>query len=240
MSHREGRQHGGAARRGQRRELVRAFGVLGFVDALGLDLGGHPEPHRDTVMSITNAAEPSTNAVFPLSISGLSSVGGDEGGPATRSRAGVVRYRARLVVAVQSCLVSDGGTRWSGVKGWASNYDDRWAQLVAQGKNIHGEADFVESLSLAEPMTVLDAGCGTGRVAIELARRGHDVMGVDLDAAMLEQARAKAPQLEWIHGDVAEVELGRRFNVVVLAGNVMIFLAPGTEAAVQAMNPIGN
>jgi SAM-dependent methyltransferase len=131
--------------------------------------------------------------------------------------------------------VSDGATRWSsGVKGGASNYDDRWAQLVAQGKNIHGEADFVESLSLAEPMTVLDAGCGTGRVAIELARRGLDVVGVDLDAAMLEQARAKAPQLEWIHGDAAEVELGRRFNVVVLAGNVMIFLAPGTEAAVVA------
>lgn len=59
-------------------------------------------------------------------------------------------------------------------------------------------------------------------------------MGVDLDAAMLEQARAKAPQLEWIHGDAAKVELGRRFNVVVLAGNVMIFLAPGTEAAVVA------
>jgi ubiquinone/menaquinone biosynthesis C-methylase UbiE len=135
------------------------------------------------------------------------------------------------VVVVQSSLVSGGVTRWSSdARGWASTYDDRWTQLVAQGKNIHGEADFVQSLSLAEPMTVLDAGCGTGRVGIELARRGLTVVGVDLDAAMLRQARAKAPQLEWIRGDVVEVEVGRRFNVVLLAGNVMIFLAPGTEA----------
>jgi 2-polyprenyl-3-methyl-5-hydroxy-6-metoxy-1,4-benzoquinol methylase len=128
--------------------------------------------------------------------------------------------------------VSEGSTRWSSeVKGRASAYDDRWAQLVARGDNIHGEADFVESLCLDQAAAVLDAGCGTGRVAIELARRGLNVVGVDIDAAMLEQAMVKAPQLEWIHGDVVAVELGRRFNVVVLAGNVMIFLAPGTEAA---------
>ena len=85
-----------------------------------------------------------------------------------------------------------------------------------------------------QPASVLDAGCGTGRVAIELARRGVEVVGVDLDAGMLEQARHKAPELEWIHGDLAAVDLGRQFDVVVLAGNVMIFVAPGTEAAVVA------
>ncbi|MDQ3979099.1 MAG: class I SAM-dependent methyltransferase [Actinomycetota bacterium] len=103
--------------------------------------------------------------------------------------------------------------------------------MAARGENVHGEADFVESL---QPRSVLDAGCGTGRVAIELARRGVDVVGVDLDPAMLEQARAKAPEVAWVHGDLAEVDLGRRFDGVVLAGNVMIFLAPGTEAAVVA------
>jgi SAM-dependent methyltransferase len=141
----------------------------------------------------------------------------------------------RLVIVVQSGLMGGDVTRWSSNAGrWAGSYDDRWAQLIAQGDNIHGEADFVESLRLAAPMTVLDAGCGTGRVAIELARRGLTVVGVDLDAAMLQQARDKAPHLEWIHGDVVDVDLGRRFNVVVLAGNVMIFLAPGTEAAAVA------
>lgn len=84
------------------------------------------------------------------------------------------------------------------------------------------------------PASVLDAGCGTGRVAIELARRGVDVVGVDLDAGMLEQARHKGPELEWIAGDLATVDLGRQFDVIVLAGNVMIFVAAGTEAAVVA------
>jgi SAM-dependent methyltransferase len=98
---------------------------------------------------------------------------------------------------------------------------------------VHGEADLVTSLT---PASVLDAGCGTGRVAIELARRGIDVCGVDLDPSMLAQARAKAPGLRWEQGDLADptLDLGRTFDVAVAAGNVMIFLTPGTEAAALA------
>ncbi|HVF15217.1 MAG TPA: class I SAM-dependent methyltransferase [Acidimicrobiales bacterium] len=103
--------------------------------------------------------------------------------------------------------------------------------MASEGKNVHGEADFVEALG---PASVLDAGCGTGRVAIELARRGIDVVGVDLDPSMLAGARAKSPHLTWVAADLATVDLGRLFDVVVLAGNVMIFLAPGTEPQVVA------
>jgi SAM-dependent methyltransferase len=110
-------------------------------------------------------------------------------------------------------------------------YDRRWEEAAAAGQNIHGEADFVEQLGRT---SVLDAGCGTGRVAIELARREMDVVGVDVDASMLERARAKDPALTWVHADLAGVDLGRTFDVVVMAGNVMIFLAPGTEAKVVA------
>jgi SAM-dependent methyltransferase len=129
-------------------------------------------------------------------------------------------------------VVSDRGNRWlDEAKGRSETYDDRWAELSAEGRNVHGEADFVESLG---PASVLDAGCGTGRVAIELARRGMDVVGVDLDASMLAVASRKHPGLAWVLGDLAVVDLGRSFDVVVLAGNVMIFLKPGTEAAVVA------
>jgi SAM-dependent methyltransferase len=122
--------------------------------------------------------------------------------------------------------------RWlTEAAGRASTYDQRWEQLAAQGTSIHGEADFVSSLG---PSSVLDAGCGTGRVAIELAARGIDVCGVDIDASMLERARSKAPGLQWVVGDLATMELGRRFDVAVLAGNVMIYLQPGQEAAVVA------
>ncbi len=82
------------------------------------------------------------------------------------------------------------------------------------------------------PQTVLDAGCGTGRVAIELARRGVVAVGVDLDPGMLDAARRKDPQRQWVCADLASLDLEARFDVVVMAGNVMIFVEPGTEAQV--------
>ncbi|MGH9263604.1 MAG: class I SAM-dependent methyltransferase [Acidimicrobiales bacterium] len=127
---------------------------------------------------------------------------------------------------------ADAANRWLAEgQDRSRTYDQRWEELAAKGENVHGEADLVEGLG---PRSVLDAGCGTGRVAIELARRGLDVVGVDLDPAMLEVARAKQPDVPWVHGDLADVDLGRTFDVVVMAGNVMIFLAPGTEGRVVA------
>jgi SAM-dependent methyltransferase len=126
----------------------------------------------------------------------------------------------------------------SGPPDRGSDYAARVERLAATGKYMHGEADLVCSLLSPQGATVLDAGCGTGRVAIELARRGATVTGVDLDPAMLAEARAEAPSLEWIAADLADptLDLGRRFDVVVAAGNVMIFLTPGTESlAVQTM-----
>lgn len=117
-------------------------------------------------------------------------------------------------------------------------YDERFARLEAEGADVHGEAAFVERLVRAGGSelggcAVLDAGCGTGRVAIELARRGARTTGVDLDAAMLDAATRKAPELDWRRSDLATLDVGtERFDVVVMAGNVMIFVAPGTEADV--------
>lgn len=132
-------------------------------------------------------------------------------------------------------------TRWQEAEGpRGDDYDARWRTLAASGKNIHGEADLVAALLTGRPGgVVLDAGCGTGRVAIELASRGFGVVGVDVDAGMLDTARAKAPHLTWALGDLAadlegSAELGGPFDLVLLAGNVMIFLEPGTERQVLA------
>ncbi|HMA33259.1 MAG TPA: class I SAM-dependent methyltransferase [Chloroflexia bacterium] len=108
-------------------------------------------------------------------------------------------------------------------------YDSTYTQRAAAGENVHGEADFVESY---QPWAVLDAGCGTGRVGIELARRGITVVGADIDARMLAAARQKAPEIPWHLADLRTLDLPHRFGAIVLAGNVMIFLAPGTEGAV--------
>ena len=100
---------------------------------------------------------------------------------------------------------------------------------------MHGEADFVAGVLGDPPAKVLDAGCGTGRVAIELARRGYAVTGVDVEPAMLDVARQKAPDIEWALVDLASADLASAaYDLVVAAGNVMIFLELGTEAAVVA------
>ena len=111
----------------------------------------------------------------------------------------------------------------------ADEYDARYERRADAGESVHGEADLVMRFT---PGSVLDAGCGTGRVARELARRGVDVVGIDIDDDMLATARRKAPELTWLCADLATIELGRTFDVVLLAGNVMIFLAPGSEDAV--------
>lgn len=107
-------------------------------------------------------------------------------------------------------------------------YQARIDALAETGVNVHGEATLVRALN---PASVLDAGCGTGRVAIELARHGIDTVGVDVDASMIAEARRRAPELEWIESDLAALALGRSFDVVVLAGNVPLFCPVETRAS---------
>jgi SAM-dependent methyltransferase len=129
------------------------------------------------------------------------------------------------------------GTRWQDTDApRGDSYDQRWTRLAESGASIHGEADLVEHLlTQTGGDRVLDAGCGTGRVALELARRGHAVVGVDADLDMLAAARAKAAELTWLHADLAglSAHLEETFDLVLLAGNVMIFLAPGSEERVM-------
>jgi SAM-dependent methyltransferase len=111
------------------------------------------------------------------------------------------------------------------------HYQKRFDELAARGEDVHGEAAFVVGLG---PSSVLDAGCGTGRVAIELARRGIETVGADIDPSMLATARRRAPDLTWVEHDLATLDLGRTFDVVVMAGNVPLFAAPGTQASLVA------
>jgi SAM-dependent methyltransferase len=110
-------------------------------------------------------------------------------------------------------------------------YQQRVDALAAEGGNPHGEADLVGE---HRPGRVLDAGCGTGRVAIELDRRGVEVVGVDVDPSMLATARRLAPHLRWIEQDLTTLDLDERFDVVLLAGNVPLFTAEGTTGALVA------
>lgn len=110
-------------------------------------------------------------------------------------------------------------------------YQGRFDALAATGVDVHGEANLVMGYG---PESVLDAGCGTGRVAIELARRGAATVGVDPDPSMLATARRLAPDLQWIEADMRDVHLDVRFDVVLMAGNVPLFTPPGSHAGLVA------
>jgi SAM-dependent methyltransferase len=140
---------------------------------------------------------------------------------------------------------SEAPTRWAQLAGRASgaDYAARFSRLAATGRNVHGEADYCASL-LPAPALVLDAGCGTGRVAIRLAELGYRTLGVDVDPSMLAEARRARPDLPWLAVDLAALpgfaELTKLagspstadgFDLVVAAGNVIPLLAPGTLAA---------
>lgn len=128
---------------------------------------------------------------------------------------------------------------WLAVTGGTAGpgYAARFARLAAGGADLDGEARRVDALLAAAgrgPGDVLDAGCGTGRVAAHLADLGHCVVGVDLDASMLAEARVARPELDWRLVDLARLDLGRRFDLVVGAGNLWPLLTPGTHARVIA------
>jgi 2-polyprenyl-3-methyl-5-hydroxy-6-metoxy-1,4-benzoquinol methylase len=130
--------------------------------------------------------------------------------------------------------MTDGGhvsDRWAAWRAAVDlpEYASRWEKLAADGHEPHGEADLITSY---RPASVLDAGCGMGRVAIELHRRGIDVVGVDLDDDLLAYARRHAPKLRWEHADLATMRVGRQFDVVAMAGNVMIFCRPDDRGAI--------
>jgi len=75
---------------------------------------------------------------------------------------------------------------------------------------------------------VLDAGCGTGTLALNLRAEGHAVAGIDLSEAKLEVARAKDPEgrIAWTQGDVTDFNLGAQpFDVVTCVGDTLNHLS---------------
>ena len=108
-------------------------------------------------------------------------------------------------------------------------YERTYELRSAAGEDVHGEANFVTRFS---PASLLDAGCGTGRVGRELYRRGVDVGGVDLDGDMLTTARDRCPSASWIEGDISAIHLDRTFDIVLMAGNVINFVIPDSRRRV--------
>ena len=129
-------------------------------------------------------------------------------------------------------------SRWSAARphsaSRAQDYASRFAALAASGEDVHGEASFCAAL-VPPGAAVLDAGCGTGRVAVRLAELGYQCVGVDNDEAMLNVARNASTEVDWRLLDLADAaSIDQQFELVVAAGNVIPLVAPGAEGTVIA------
>ncbi|GAB3256795.1 class I SAM-dependent methyltransferase [Kineosporia babensis] len=112
-------------------------------------------------------------------------------------------------------------------------YIERFRAMAAQGADLNGEARLIDAM-LGRGSRILDAGCGPGRVGGYLARQGHQVVGVDVDPALIAAAEKDHPGPTWLTGDLSELDLPAQgiaegFDAIVCAGNVMTFCAPSTR-----------
>jgi SAM-dependent methyltransferase len=73
------------------------------------------------------------------------------------------------------------------------------------------------SLADREAGPVIEWGAGTGRLAAPLAAAGHDVTAVELSGEMVERGRGKSRFVDWVVGDMRNVDLGRRYGLAVCA-----------------------
>lgn len=91
-------------------------------------------------------------------------------------------------------------------------------------------------LELLQPQAgerILDVGCGTGQLTAQVAQSGATVVGLDLNEAMLEQARSNYPDLEFILGNAANFRVQEPFDAVF--SNAALHWVLDAEGAVRSM-----
>jgi len=106
-----------------------------------------------------------------------------------------------------------------------------------------GEIDFYRKLAAeahANSQAVLEVACGTGRVAIRLAREGFEVAGLDLSSAMLDVARERSAGMSnvcWVQGDMRSFDLGETFGLAIIPGHSFqnILTAPDQFACLESI-----
>lgn len=103
------------------------------------------------------------------------------------------------------------------------------AALYDQVFPVVGPAvDFYRAEADRQGGSVLELGCGTGNKLIPIASDGHPCTGLDLSSDMLAEAVRKADgcgvQVEWVQGDMRAFDLGRTFDLVIIAANSLLHL----------------
>ncbi len=114
-----------------------------------------------------------------------------------------------------------------------ATYGDRIADLYDRwAGGVFATADCVDRIAeLAGAGRVLELGIGTGRVAVPLAQRGREVVGIDASGAMLEQLRGKydGPLITTVLGDFADVDVEGEFSLILVAADTLFMLVSQDE-----------
>jgi SAM-dependent methyltransferase len=128
-------------------------------------------------------------------------------------------------------------TRWElQMTGSGSRYAEVFEDLIARHEDVDGEARLADVLA-PRGARILDAGAGLGRVAGALVVRGHDVTAVEKDPDLVGRSHRLFPDVPVVRADILELTPalleghGRptEYDVIVVVGNVMIYLAEDTE-----------
>jgi SAM-dependent methyltransferase len=124
---------------------------------------------------------------------------------------------------------------------WEDLFNDDFIRTMAKitDRQVAKEVDFIEeSLGLATEAMVLDLACGTGRHAIELTRRGYQVVGFDLSLAMLakaaDEAQDRQQKINFVQGDMREMTFDGTFDGVYSWNTSFGFFEEEKNAAVVA------
>jgi magnesium-protoporphyrin O-methyltransferase len=140
----------------------------------------------------------------------------------TRDR--VETYFDRTATTVWDRLTSDAPV--SGIRATVRAGRDRMRALM------------LDQLGDVRGLRVLDAGCGTGVAAVELARRGARVTAVDISPALVDIARRRAPEadVDWRAGDMLDPGLGS-FDHVIAMDSLIYYSATDIAALLDRAAP---
>src|SRR5205814_920565 len=97
---------------------------------------------------------------------------------------------------------------------------------IAFDWDVEEEVDWLVE-HLGQPSSVLEPGCGSGRMLDSFARRGVEAVGIDVSPAMIELARRRlGTRAEVVEADMTDFDLGRRFAGAISPINTLLHLTP--------------
>lgn len=109
---------------------------------------------------------------------------------------------------------------------WLNECKNHWYAYIYEQQVIQAdEVAFILDTVGNVPKRILEVACGGGRILAPLARAGHIVTGFDSDKAMLDRCELKIKPLSnanCYYADAVVEDWGREFDVVVLAGNILL------------------